>query len=136
MGWEKIKMHGGQPLCEKEDHVCPVCRGWEDGICPDLYQDMFCCGAQVACSKEVEMDVRWEDMYACITPFTQDLGGRSVEFFKLGMYVWYDGGFYWTEQILVKEDIKLVEFDLVTWLLNEMVKMTDEYIDEGVKQRG
>lgn len=74
-------------------------------------------------------DPRWEDMYACVSPYTVDINDQSVEFVKIGFYVWYNGGFYWTEQNLNTEDVELTNVDLFSWLMNEMVGIVDDYLD-------
>lgn len=76
-------------------------------------------------------DERWEDMYARIANFTLDFDDQPIEFISLGMYVWWHGKYHWTEQQLVKEDLDLVDFNLLNWLLNEMVKIMDGYLAES-----
>jgi hypothetical protein len=81
-------------------------------------------------------DKRWEDMYATITTYTVDFDEDTpIEFFKIGMYVWYEGGYYWTEQNLAKDMAKDIEFDILVWLLDEMVKIMDHYLDTGIKEQ-
>jgi hypothetical protein len=80
-----------------------------------------------------ERDQRWEDMYAAIAPYTVVLNGELVNVVKIGFYVRWQGGYYWTEQNLLKDDIEeFIEFDIMSWLLDEMVKIMDGYLDAGI----
>jgi hypothetical protein len=71
------------------------------------------------------MDERWEDIYACIAPYTVVINDEYVEFYKLGMYVWWNGKFYWNEQSVAKDMLDHTTFEVLSWILNQMVSLID-----------
>lgn len=91
-------------------------------------------GNNMSYSKEVApyvRDERWEDMYACVAPYPIEVDDELVEMVKIGFYVWYKGMLYWNEQNLVKEDIDLINFEIFSFIMNEMVGMVDEHMKDA-----
>lgn len=79
-------------------------------------------------------DARWKDMYACASPYIIDIDDKPVEFIKLGIYVWYEGMYFWSEQNLARDDvIDMVDVEIFSYLMNEMVAMVDGYMEERGK---
>lgn len=75
-----------------------------------------------------ERDERWDDVSARmgeVQGWVPD-DERPDDFIELLIEVRYDGQLFYNKQLVDKDDLADVEFNLINWLLDEMVEKMDE----------
>lgn len=80
-------------------------------------------------------DERWENVRARMGPRSDyypdelEMGVDISKYFTIEIDVFYQDHHFWQYQSLVKEDIPDFKFDVISWLLNEMIARIDDDMD-------